>query len=343
MANANVDERNLMLTRLPWKLLGFTLALWLIAAASAQSRVIANNDIEENTIKGRAFNMLADLIDERLGDELKARVHHGSTLYSQTDQISALQLQAIHFIAPTVGVYTGDFPKLNVLVLPYLLRSPAAIQAALENPEIGGVLLEEMEAANLQPLAAWLNGPRDVGTSGQPILSLEDLKGVRIRVPPGDNYVQTFEALGASVTTIAWGEVPTALQQGIIDAVEPVPHAWVSSRMYELADQITLTEHIWDFYIMSTNKSWWDGLDPAVREELQDIIAEVTAANWEEAISANQDALEHMESQGAQIHELSAEEQERWRQAVRPVWENLGVPLVGQDVMDRLEEIGANN
>lgn len=318
------------------------LVLVLFSAVQAQQiRIIANNDIEENSIKGRAFNHFAELVEERLGDRIDVTVHHGGTLYSQTDQISAMQLQAIHFISPTVGVYTGDFPKLNVLVLPYLLQGPEAIQAALDDPQIGGALLSEMEKQNIQPLTAWLNGPRDVGTSGKPILTLEDLKGVRIRVPPGDNYVKTFEALGANVTSIAWGEVPTALQQGIIDAVEPVPHAWVSSGMYELADQITLTEHIWDFYIVSTNKAWWDGLPSDVREELTDILAEVTQQNWANTLSANAEALDHMREAGATIHELTPEEKARWREAVRPVWDELGVPLVGEDVMRRLEEIGA--
>lgn len=317
--------------------------LLMTGTAVAQINIISNNDIEQNSIKGRAFDMLEELIEERLGDQVNVTTHHGSTLYSQTDQISALQLGAINFISPTVGVYTGDFPKLNVLVLPYLLRSPAAIQAALDDPDIGQVLLADMEQANLQPLAAWLNGPRDVGTSGEPILTLEDLEGVRIRVPPGDNYVRTFEALGANVTTIAWGEVPTALQQGIIDAVEPVPHAWVSSGMYELADQITKTEHIWDFYIVSTNKTWWDGLPDDVRSELTDIIAEVTEANWADTIAANEDALALMEEEGVTIHDLSDDERARWVEAVRPVWSDLGDPLVGSEVMQRLAEIGDAN
>lgn len=312
----------------------------LVAHAQQPIRVILNNDIEQNTIKGRAFDMLAQLIEERLGDRMTVTTHHGGTLYNQTDQVSALQLQAIHFISPTVGVYTGNFPKLNVLVLPYLLRSPEAIQAALDDPEIGVGLLAEMEDQDLYPIAAWLNGPRDVGTSGRPILTLEDMAGQRVRVPPGDNYVRTFEALGANVTTIAWGEVPTALQQGIIDAVEPVPHAWVSSGMYELADQITQSGHIWDFYIVSTSKSWWDGLPADVREILAEIVEEVTRYNWEDTLRANAEAVEYMRAQGATIHTLPEAELDRWREAVRPVWAELGNPLVGADIMQRLEEIG---
>jgi C4-dicarboxylate-binding protein DctP len=317
-----------------------TLVLFSTAAGAQQIQMILNNDIEENTIKGRAFNLLRDLVEERLGDQVQVTVHHGSTLYGQADQISALQLGAIHVISPTVGVYTGNFPKLSALVLPYLLRSPEAIQAALDDPEIGQALLADLESANLQPLAAWLNGPRDLGTSGEPITTLEELQGVRVRVPPGDNYVRTFEALGANVTSIAWGEVPTALQQGIIDAVEPVPHAWVSSGMYELADKITRTEHIWDFYIVSTNKTWWDGLPEDVRAELTDIFAEVTAFNWDDTLTANEEALAFMQEQGVTVTDLSPEERARWVAAVRPVWDELGAPLVGADVIEKLEEIG---
>jgi C4-dicarboxylate-binding protein DctP len=323
--------------------LALALAILLTGGFLAQAqtiRIVLNNDIEQNTIKGRAFDLLKQRIEEELGSRVRVDVHHGGSLYNQTDQVSALQLQAIQFISPTVGVYTGNFPKLNVLVLPYLLRSPAAIQAAIDDPEIGVGLLAEMQRQDILPLAAWLNGPRDVGTKGKPILTLEDMAGQRIRVPPGDNYVKTFEALGANVTTIAWGEVPTALQQGIIDAVEPVPHAWVSSRMYELANQITQTGHIWDFYLFATSASWWNSLPADVREILADVVAEVTAYNWEDTGRANAEAIEFMRANGATIHTLSDEELDRWREAVRPVWASLGVPLVGEAVMQRLEAIG---
>ncbi|GGE31298.1 C4-dicarboxylate ABC transporter [Agaricicola taiwanensis] len=309
-------------------------------AAQAQTKATALNDIQQNTVKGQTWDLFKKLVEERLPDEVTIEVSHGEALYDQKTMVQALQLGALQFISPVVGVYSGTFPKLSVLVLPYLMPSPEAIKEVMEDPELGGALFDDMRAKGIEPLGVWLNGPRDIGRTGsKPVLVPEDVKGLKIRVPPGRNYVDTFKLLGANVTTMSWGEVPTALRQGVIDAVEPVPHAWAASHMYETAKQITRTEYIWDFYIVATNKAWWDGLDPKVRDTLKAAMAEATKWNWENTAEENREARATMTAGGATIHELTPEQRKAWVTAVKPLWDTLGTELVGKDVMAKLIEI----
>lgn len=177
-------------------------------------------------------------------------------------------------------------------------------------------------------------------TAAKPILMPADIKGVKIRVPGGANYVETFKLLGANVISMAWGEVPTALRQGVIDAVEPTPNAWLSSRLFETAKQVSKVGYIWDFYIVSTNKAWWDGLPSDQRAGLRKALDKATAWNWENANKANEDAYVKMAAQGATINDLTPAQRKAWADAVKPLWNGLGTKLVGQDTMDRLATIG---
>jgi C4-dicarboxylate-binding protein DctP len=307
----------------------------------AQSKIVAVSDTGPTSIKGQTWKLFEKLAREKSGGKANVEISFGAALYAQKDLVQALQLGAVQFISPVVGVYTGTFPKLTALVLPYLLPSPEAIRATMDDPEIGGVLLDDMRKKGIEPLAIWLNGPRDIGTTSQkPIILPSDIKGVTIRVPPGRNYVDTFKLLGANVTTMNWSEVPTALRQGVIDAVEPVPNAWVSSHLYESAKQITRTGYIWDFYIVATNKSWWDKLDAKTRDDLKAALHEATAWNWKNTNEENAKAYETMKAAGVTIHSLTPEQKEAWAKAVQPLWKSLGNELVGEKTMARLVQIG---
>lgn len=310
--------------------------------AHAQIKATAINDIQQDTGKGKTWNLFKKLAEERNPGQIQLTLNHGDALYDQKTVLPALQLGAIQFISPVAGVYSGTFPKLSVLGLPYLMPKPEAIKAVMDDPTIGGALLNEMRAKGIEPLAIWLNGPRDIGRTGsKPVLVPEDVRGLKIRVPPGRNYVEAFKLLGANVTTMAWGEVPTALRQGVIDAVEPTPSAWYASHMYETAKQITRTGYIWDIYIVSTNKVWWDGLKPEVRDNFKAAMTEATAWNWKYTDEEIRISLEKMKAGGATIYDLTPQQRAQWVNAMKPLWNSVGVELVGKEMMDRILEITA--
>ncbi len=310
-------------------------------SAIAQTKSDVVNEHAPDTIKGKSRKYFKDIVDKELAGKINLEISYNDALYDQKNMVQALQLGAVQFISPVVGVYSSTFPKLTVLVLPYLLSSPEAIRAAMDDPEVGGALFDEMRKKGIEPLGVWLNGPRDVGTTAQkPILVPADMKGVTIRVPPGRNYVDTFKSLGANVTTMSWSEVPNALRTGIVDAVEPVPNAWVSAHLYESAKQITRTGYIWDFYIVSTNKAWWDKLDAGTRATIKKALDETTKWNWENTHAENARAFDVMKKAGATIHDLTPQQKAAWVDAVKPLWSSLGNSLVGDKVMARLIEIG---
>ncbi|MCC7428431.1 MAG: TRAP transporter substrate-binding protein [Alphaproteobacteria bacterium] len=314
-----------------------------IVQAQAPLRIIISNDTQAATLKGKTWETFKREIESEMGSRVNVQLHHSGTLYDQRGQVQALQLGAIQFISSTTGVLAATAPRLSALLLPYLLPTPKAIEAAILDRQVGEQMFADLRAKAIEPTAVWLNGPRDVGRRGSPILRPGDMRGLKIRVPPGNAYLEAFRELGANVVAINWGEVPTAMAQGVIDVVEPVPNAWLASRLYETANHITRTGYVLDFYIVASNKSWWDRLPPAHKEAVRRNLDKATRWNWENTEKENEDAYKTMAARGATIHTLTPAQLNEWREAMKPVWARVGNPLVGEAMMRRLAEIGAAN
>ncbi len=318
-------------------------ALTLSTAAQAQVQIILSNDNNEKGLKGQTFEVLVDELETRLGDQVAVEMHHSGTLFDQQSQIQGLQLGAAHMISPTAGVYSSVAPKVGALQLPFLLNTPEKIQEAMADPVVRDAILPDLQKQNIEVVAVWMNGPRDLGyNADKAIQRPEDAAGLKVRVQSAPIFVKTWEAAGANPVGINWSESPTALQQGVIDAAEVTPNAWRGSSTYQFVDHISKTEHQYSFYIVGANKAWWDGLSDEVRAGVQASLDAATAWNMIENARINAEALEFMAAEGVQIHDLSTEDRAAWAAAMQPVWQELGTDLVGGAVMERLQAIAAD-
>lgn len=312
---------------------------WLAGKASALD-VIMSNDNNALGVKGQTFDLLAKEIRDRLPDA-NVTVHHSGALFDQKTQIQGLQLGSAHLIAPTSGIYAPIAPGVSALTLPFLLSSPEQISAAMKDETVREAFAPAMESKNIVPVAIWVNGPRELSYRGsKPILNPEDLAGVKIRVQNVPSDIAAMKAVNANVISMSWSEVPTALQQGVIDAVEPTPNALKGAGLIEIIDQMTKFGYQYSFYIVGANKQWWDGMSDAERAAVQEALDVATAWNFENAAAENKAGYEAVAAAGKTVNELTGEQRAAWAAAMKPVWKEFGDDLVGEKVMMRLREIG---
>ena len=313
-------------------------AVALAAPSYAATKMILSNDTQAPLLKGRTFEHLKGLIEKNLKGEIEVELHHNGTLYNQKTQVQGLQLGGAQLISPTIGIYSSAFPKVNALLLPFMFPSMEAIQAAVDDPKVGGPIFKDMDAKNIKIVAVWANGPRNVG-SKKKIITPADIQGVKIRVQPAEVFIETFKDYGANPISMSWGEVPTALEQGVIDAIEVTPNAWLGSGVYEFVEHITKIEYVISFYGVATNKTWWNGLPDKTRAKLKAAIDETTRWNWENAQRINEDANKKLIEKGVQVHDLTPAQRKEWRDKAAPVWRSIGYKLVGEAVVKRMQEI----
>jgi C4-dicarboxylate-binding protein DctP len=324
--------------------IGAASALGAATGANAQVKIIMSNDNNAVGVKGQTFEVLKKEIEKRLGNKVVVELHHSGTLFDQKTQIQGLQLGSVNIISPTQGIYAPMAPKISVLSLPFLLSTPKAVDAAMNDPIVRKAVVSDLEKKNIEPIAIWINGPRDFGYRGvKPILLPADMKGIKIRVQPVPTDIKTMQTVGANVVSMSWSEVPTAMQQGVIDAVEPTPNALVGAGLHEMVDEVTRIDYRYDFYIVSANKQWWDGLKPDIRSGLQEALKAATAWNWENTTKKNEEAYAKVTKLGKKVNSLTPEQHAKWVEAVAPVWKEFGDKLVGPDVMAELKKISKAN
>lgn len=317
-------------------------AFLALAAPVAQAAdIIMSNDNNALGVKGQTFDLLAAEITKRLGDSTKVTVHHSGSLFDQKTQIQGLQLGSVSLIAPTSGIYAPMAPGVSALTLPFLLSTPEQIDAAMKDETIRAAFVPDFEAKNIVPVAIWVNGPRELAYKGdKAILTPEDMKGVKIRVQSVPSDIAAMNAVGANVIAMSWSEVPTALQQGVIDAVEPTANALSGAGLIEIVDQMTKFGYQYSFYIVGANKSWWEGMSDTDRAAVQEALDVATAWNFENAALENAAGYQQMVDAGKKVNELTAEQRDAWAAAMKPVWEEFGDNVVGEAAMTRLREIG---
>ncbi len=207
----------------------------------------------------QALIFMAGDLEARSGGRLQLVIYPGEQLGSEREALELLQIGSLDLAKTSTAVAEAFVPEWGVFGLPYLFPDRATRLAVLAGP-VGRALLEVGIDARLRGLA-WLDaGSRSFYTRDRPIRHPDDLAGLKIRVQESPSAFRMVRALGGSPTPIAWGELYTALEQGVVDGAENNPPSFHLSRHYEVARFLSLDEHtaVPDLLLVSTVT--WDAL-----------------------------------------------------------------------------------
>jgi tripartite ATP-independent transporter DctP family solute receptor len=191
-------------------------------------------------------------------------------------------------------------PSFKIFSLPYIFRDREHLSAVLEGA-VGQDLLLDGVDSRLRGLCYFDAGSRSFYTRDTAIYSPADLVGLKIRTQESTTAMSMVRALGGSATPIAWGELYTALQQGVVDGAENNPPSFYLSGHYEICRYYILDQHTWvpDVLLMSTRV--WDALDPKEREIIQRAALEAAEFQKTAWAEASDEALAAVEAAGVEI------------------------------------------
>ena len=161
----------------------------------------------------------------------------------------------------SVAVLESFSPTFRVFGVPYLFRDSEHYWSALAGP-VGRELHESLETARLRGLCFYDAGARSFYTTEKPIYTPDDLAGLKIRVQESRSMIAMVDALGAAPTPIPWGELYTALQQGVVQGAENNPPSFFKSRHYEVCPYFTLDRHVRAPDILVIGTETWNRLSP---------------------------------------------------------------------------------
>jgi tripartite ATP-independent transporter DctP family solute receptor len=213
----------------------------------------------------KAMVKMGEDLKEISGGKLTLEIYPNQQLGSERECLELLQIGSLDMTKVSVGVMENFAPKMKVLGLPFLFRDKQHSFDVLDGP-IGQQLLNDGAKYWLKGLGYYDAGSRSFYTKDRPINNPDDLKGLKIRVMESATAVEMVKELGGSPTPISWGELYTALQQGVVDGAENNPPSFYLSRHYEVCKYYSLDEHtvLPDVLIMGTQL--WDRLSEQERD-----------------------------------------------------------------------------
>ena len=265
-----------------------------------------------------AMEYMAERVAEKSGGKLTIDIYPSGQLGSEREALELLQIGSLGMTKVSAATMESFAPIFKIFSLPYIFRDKEHLFQVIDG-EIGEKLLAEGEEFWLHGLTYYDAGSRSFYTVKKPVEEPADLKGMKIRVLASNTAVNMIQAFGGSATPISWGELYTALQQGVVDGAENNPPSFYLSRHYEVAKNYTIDEHTTIPDILLISDQVWNELSPQEQQWIKEAADESAVLQRKLWAEAEAEALKAVKEAGVKIiipnKELFAEQ-------VEPMYEN---------------------
>jgi C4-dicarboxylate-binding protein DctP len=316
-------------------------ALTVPAFAQAPILIKFSHVVAPNTPKGKGAEKFKELAEKYTNGKVKIDIYPNSTLYKYKEELEAMQLGAVQMLAPSTSKFGPmGIKEFEVFDLPYVLPDIATLRKVTEGP-LGAKLLKLLEPKGMIGLAYWDNGFAE-GTANKPLRLPEDYKGLKFRIQSSKVLEAKYRILGALPQVMAFSEVYTALQTGVVDGQENTASNIYTQKMHEVQKFMTLNNSGYIGYVVVVNKPFWNGLPPDIRGQLEKAMHEASVYANKISQSENDEALAEIKKSGKiTIITPTAAEHDAMRNAMAPIYRDMGA-RVGKDIVDAfLKETGA--
>ena len=289
--------------------LGAVLSAGLAFTASAGTTIKVGHGAAEAFHMHRALLKFEELVEAGSGGEIDVQIFPSSQMGPDREMIEGVQTGVLEMAIPPSSFFAGWDPAFAVIELPYMYASKDIAFDVLDG-SAGDGMLSRVENQGLVGLG-WLElGVRNVTNNVRPVATPEDLEGVKLRTMKVPAHVATFETLGANPTPMNFGEVYSALQQGVIDGQENPLAIITSQRFYEVEKYLSTTGHVFAVYMPVISKPFFDSLSAEHQKLVRDSMA--AARDHQAQLVASEDAaqLEQIRAAGVEVLELTAEQRQ---------------------------------
>jgi tripartite ATP-independent transporter DctP family solute receptor len=257
-------------------------------------------------------------------------------LGGEKEMIEQAQVGALAIARISVGPMGPIVPELNVFNLPFMFRDDQHMEKVIDGP-IGDEMLQKLtdSKANLVGLC-WMNaGTRNVYNSKKPIQSVEDLKGLKIRMMGNPVFVDTMNSLGGNGVSMGFDQLINAMQTGVVDGAENNYPTYESGQHYRYAKFYSKTGHLMIPEILVFSKRTWDELPKEDQALIKKFAKEAQLEERKLWYDREKESLKKMVEAGAIVNEIA--DKKPFQAAVKPVWDKYGAQH--QALIQRIQDV----
>ncbi len=309
----------------------------LLAVAALAAFGTAGAQVQERTFKfglqnpkghplEQGASKFAELVAQKSGGKLKVNVFPGGALGGDAQTVSALQGGTVEITALNSGILASQVKDFVVYDFPFMFANAKEADAVVDGP-FGQKLHARLADKGIVGLAYWELGFRNITNGRKPINTVDDIAGLKLRVIPNAINVDWVKALGANPTPMAFPEVYAGLEGRAIDGQENPLSVILANKFYEVQKHLVLSNHQYNPQSLIFSKKVWDGLSADEKKIVQD--SAVEAARFQRQVNRELAAgqLAELKKAGMQVTELSAAEQAKLRDKLKPVIDKHGAEI----------------
>ena len=290
-------------------LAGFGAAAALVLGGLAQPAVADDVTLRVASVTGPAHHhnvalrWFADRVGAR-GVGLNIEVLDGAQLGGERDYIEGMMLGSIQMAQVSTAPVSAFVPEFDLFSLPYLIRDTDHFKKVVSGP-VGKKFGELIEARGIRILAWFDNGYRNVFNKVRPVVTPEDMNGLKIRVMESTLMVKTLNAMGASATPMSYSELYTSLEQGVLDGGENAAGNVLNDKFYEVSGYFSMTQHFRPPGIVAIGKGAWDQLSADQQSVLMEEAAALQDYEIQLTEEIGQDAVDQLIAKGMKVNEAN--------------------------------------
>ena len=316
---------------------------WLLAAlpfALSMSVSAATQNIKFAEIHPSGYPTV--VAEEHMGKKLEAasngaitfKMFAGGVLGSEKEVIEQAQIGAVQMTRVSLGIVGPVVPDVNVFNMPFVFRDHEHMRKVIDG-EIGQEILDKITNSDFNLVAlAWMDGGTRSLYTKKPVRSIEDLKGMKIRVQGNPLFLDMMNAMGGNGIAMDTGEIFSALQTGVIDGAENNPPTLLEHNHYQSAKYFTLTGHLILPEPVVMSKTTWEKLTPEQQTLVKTVARE--AQMEERALWDAKSAASEAKLKAAGVEFISVDKKPFF-DATAPVREKYGAQYA--DLMKRIAEV----
>lgn len=284
----------------------------------------------------QAAEKFAELVKKNTGGAVEIQIFPNSLLGGQRELLEGLQLGSVDITLTTAAVLSSFLPKTQVIELPFMFRDSEHVYKVVDGP-LAKEIYSGDEKKKMKVIDTWENGFRNITNNVRPIVTPDDMKGVKIRVMENKMYIEMFKALGANPTPMARGELFTGLQTKVVDGQENPLGQIYTSRFYEVQKYATLSGHTYSPEAVVFSLASWKKIPAKYQEEILKASAEAKKFNRELSAKMDKEYVGKLEEKGMTVTRLTPQQIASFQEKMMPVWD-LFADKIGKDLIQKIKD-----
>ena len=275
-------------------------------------------------------------VEKATNGSIKVEIYPAGQFGKDQPTMEGLKLGTLEFAVAHDGAIATVHKPIGVLGIPFLYQSHEHAWRVYDSPWLKDFSNDMVQKTNIRMLGLADNGVRHFTNSVRPIRAPADMKGMKIRIQPSPVFKTLVESLGASASAIPWAELPTALQQKVVDGQENGVTNILAASLYQHQKYVTLDGHVWSIHAYMINERFYQGLSATEKKAVEEGTKKAVQIHRRMTADQDKNAKQILGKVGMEVTELTPAQVGEFRKLAQPPVKEWAEKEIGKPYVDSL-------